>query len=177
MNLNVASYLCENDNTTFVGLNWKPCTKIEYDIQVYVPPTGTKVHNFLEDSNYTTNNAKPFVLVGTIGEEWTVNLKKVMTAYTFEGKPITEEIATTILSDGKKHTIRAIAGAEKMWAVQTNDQIDVTTSWGEVLKTNRPGVKHGSGDYLICYDENGSPKLDDMWVINGEIFPKTYKFI
>lgn len=175
-NLNIASYLCESDNTTFNGLNWQPCTKVEYDIQVYVPAPGTKVHNFLEDSYYTTDDKKPYVLVGTVGEEWTVDAKKVMKAYTFEGKPITEDILAK-LSDGEKHTIRAIAGAEKMFAVQTKEQIDVTTSWGEVLKTNRPGIKHGTGDYLICYDKNGSPDLNDMWVINGEIFPNTYKFI
>ena len=175
MNLNYAAYLCESDE--FSNLNWQPCTKVEYNIQVYVPPKGTKVHNFLENSDYVTNEMKPFVLVGTVGEEWTVNLKKVMTAYTFEGKPITEKIATNVLSDGKKHTIRAIAGAEKMFAVQTDKHINVTTSWGEVLMTNRPGIEHGTGDYLICYEKNGVPDLNDMWVINGEIFPKTYKFI
>lgn len=174
--LNYAAYLCESESE-FASLNWQPCVKIEYDIQVYVPPTGTKVYNFLEDSSYVTNDQKPYVLVGTVGEEWTVNLKKILTAYTFEGKPITEDVVTNILSDGEKHTIRAIAGAEKFFAVQTKDQINVTTSWGEVLKTNRPEVKHGEGDYLICYDKNGSPDLNDMWVINGTIFPNTYKFV
>ena len=158
-------------------MDYKPCTKIEYDIQMYIPEYGTKVHNFLEDSDYETNENKPVVLVGTAGEEWTVKMSKLTTAYTFDGKPITEEIVKSKLSDGQKHTIRAIAGAETMFAVQTNEQVEVKTPWGEVLKANRNGVEHGSGDYLICESKDGKPDFDNSWVINGLIFPKTYKFI
>ena len=157
--------------------NWKPCTKIEYDIQMYMPGPGKKVHNFLEDSYYETDDNKPVILVGTVGEEWTVQTNKLMKAYTYEGKPITEDIIKNKLSDGEKHTITAIAGAEKMFAYQTKEQQEVNTSWGETLKSNRDGIEHGDGDYIICASKDGSPNFDNTWVINGLIFPKTYKFI
>lgn len=172
-----AAYLCESTETNYSNYDWKPCTKIEYDIQVYIPKYGTKVHNFLEDSYYETNEKKPVVLVGTVGEEWTVNTKKLMTAYTYNGKPITEDVIKNELSDGSKHTIRAIAGAEKMFAAQTTEQVEVNTSWGETLKANRNGIKHGDGDYLVCSNDNGKPNFNDVWIVNGLIFLKTYKFI
>jgi hypothetical protein len=153
---------------------WFPCHKKEYDIQVYVPPIGTKVYNQLEDASYVTNETKPFVLVGTVGEEWTVDAKKLMKAYKYEHQPITEDVIKTTIGDGKKHSITAIAGAEMMFAAHTTEPVEVNTSWGETLQANRPGVEHGEGDYLVCSDKNGSPNLDDVWVVNGAIFPKTY---
>lgn len=175
--LKQAGYLCESEEKSLADYDWKPCTKIEYDIQMYMPGDGKKVHNFLEDSYYETDASKPVVLVGTVGEEWTVQTKKLMKAYKYKGQPITEEVIKNELSDGEKHTITAIAGAEKMFAVQTTEQIEVNTSWGETLKANRDGIKHGDGDYLVCANKGGSPDFSDTWVVNGLIFPKTYKFI
>ena len=154
-----------------------PCAKIEYDIQMYMPGPGVKVHNILENSDYETNDTKPVVLVGTVGEEWTVNTKKLMTAYTYNSKPITEDVIKNELADGNKHVIRTIAGAETMFAFQTKEKIKVSTSWGEVLEANRDGIEHGDGDYIICASKDGLPNFDNTWVINGLIFPKTYKFI
>ena len=42
------------------------CKKGSYSIHVYVPAPGTKVHNKLENSDYTTNETKPFVLVKSL---------------------------------------------------------------------------------------------------------------
>lgn len=154
---------------------WQPCSKIEYDIQVYVPKQGTEVYNNLEDSHYVTSEAKPFVLVGTVGEEWTVDAKKLMKAYTYEGNPITEDIVKGVLADGQKHKITAIAGGESLFSAQTTDQVEVNTSWGETLKANRPGISHGNGDFLLCGNNDGQPDLNHVWVVNGEIFPKTYQ--
>lgn len=174
-NLEIASYLCEDDSFDTSG--WKKCEKVEYDIHVYVPKIGTKVHNSLEDSNYITDEKKPYVLIGTAGEEWTVQAKKLLTAYKFNNKPITKKILEDILSDGKKHKITAIAGAETFFAKHTKEKISVKTSWGETLKANREGIEHGNGDYLICTSKDDKPNFDDMWVINGLIFKKTYRFI
>lgn len=50
----------------------------------------------------------------------------------------------------------------------------VQTSWGSTLLANAPGVSHGTGDFLVCNDVGGMPDFNDMRVVNGEVFPKTY---
>ena len=42
------------------------------------------------------------------------------------------------------------------------------------MYANRQGVKHGKGDFIIASDAGNKPNLSDIWVVNGEIFPKTY---
>lgn len=51
----------------------------------------------------------------------------------------------------------------------------VQTFWGDTLLANRPGIGHGFGDFLVCADNGcGQPNLNDVWVVNGEVFPRTY---
>ena len=42
------------------------------------------------------------------------------------------------------------------------------------MLANRAGVSHGYGDYLVCADIQGMPNMNDVWVVNGEVFPRTY---
>lgn len=50
----------------------------------------------------------------------------------------------------------------------------VKTSWGDTLYANRPGIDHGMGDFLVCADADGRPNLNDVWIVNGEVFAYTY---
>ena len=154
------------------------CHKKEYSIEVYVPEPGTKVHNKLENSDYVTDEKKPFVLVGTAGEEWTVDAKKLTKTYTLDGKDI-DDAAIQEISDGQKHTITTKADAGINWCkfVPKNIKCKVDTSWGETLEVNRSGIPHGDGDYIVTSDKGGEPDLSDRWVVNGEIFQKTYEIL
>ena len=63
-----------------------------------------------------------------------------------------------------------------IYAYQTTKKVDVVTSWGEVLHANRDGVPHGEGDFIVfAADHNGKINKNDSWVVNGEIFLKTYE--
>ena len=43
------------------------------------------------------------------------------------------------------------------------------------MYANRPGISHGHGDFLLCPDDGmGHPNLNDVWVVNGKVFPTTY---
>lgn len=64
--------------------------KKKYDIWMCMPGPGKNVTNFLEGSHYVTNENKPFVLSGTVGECWTVDAKKLFKTYRlFGGQPLT----------------------------------------------------------------------------------------
>jgi hypothetical protein len=164
--------------------NWKSTHKKSYSIWMCRPAFGTKVSNFLEGSNYTTDVNKQFVLSGTAGEQWVVDVNKLAKTYTFEdGTPITPESLQKKCDkadqiDWVKLTTKPDAGTNYAFFLDINRRetinFPVKTSWGELLLANRPEVQHLKGDFLVCADKDGHPNLNDVWVVNGEIFPKTY---
>lgn len=166
--------------------NWKKTCKKKYDIWMCMPGPGKSVTNFLEGSHYVTNENKPFVLSGTAGECWTVDMKKLFKTYAlFGGQPLSVEYLKSKLIHGKLDWVHleTLADGAINWAFYLDPRkygkqavinFPVQTSWGETLLANRPEVKHGIGDFLVCADNNMSPNLQDVWVVNGAIFPKTY---
>ena len=178
--------------TTYDGLGtWFETRKKAYSIHACRPHLGSKVYNFLEDSHHITDADKCFVLCGTIGEKWVINLKELQDTYTFDnGQPIQSEVlykhlykwvsggngvSTPILDWIKINTIQN--ESRKYWALTLPKCIKnypVITAWGNILIANREGIGHGSSDYLVCPDKNGSPNLMNVWVVNGQIFPNTY---
>lgn len=167
-------------------MNWKPTRKKVYSVWACVPKQGTKVHNLLEGSNYITSLERPMVLCGTVGEMWVIDLNKFARTYVMpDGRAITKEALQSM--------VRHIDGMEciewfKVKTMSMNQPLNfaipvplsiknfpVNTSWGDVLYANRTGVRHGKGDFLVCASQNGMPCLSDMWVVNGEVFPTTYR--
>ena len=161
--------------------NWKRTHKKSYEVYVCRPLPGAECTNKFEGTHYVTDQNKQFIISGTAGETWTIDVNKLAKTYTFaDGTPITPETLTKKCDnrgqmDWQKMKTRADAGTN--WAFflpKSIQNFPVQTSWGDTLLANRPGVGHGLGDFLVCGDAGGQPNLSDMWVVNGEIFPRTY---
>ncbi len=155
--------------------NYKRTNKKKYVITVYRPPMGTCVYNVLEDVNYVTDEKKQFVLEGTAGELWVIDSGKLQKTYTLtDGSPLTLGYLKSHMTD-KGIKIKTTTGVTN-WAmfVPMQYQVQVPTSWGDVLTANRPGIPHGAGDFIVCADNNGQPNFKDKWVVNGAIFRDTY---
>lgn len=171
--------------------NYKRTRKKKYTIKASMPPVGTKVHNHLEKVDYITDENKKFVLTGTVGEQWVVDVNKLMKTYTFEnGQPITKQELPYMLKDcmdkAKAKVCKVIPrfniqtivdnSTPTNWAifVPVKYTFQIPTSWGDILTVNAPGIPHGTGDFIVCSDLNGYPNMNDRWVVNGEIFADTY---
>lgn len=138
-----------------------------------------KIFNYLEKAVYIPNERKPFIIQGTVGELWVVDPEKLVKTYEMpDGTPISPEDV------GLGWTkIKTRPDSSHNWAMQISPavygdaatKIEIKTSWGDVLHPNAAGIPHGSGDYAVCSDNNGSPNLEDMWVVNGEVFLNTYQ--
>lgn len=160
--------------------NFKPARKKSYTIWACMPEVGTKVHNFLENSDYVTDNNQKFVLSGTRGEMWTVTAAKLGQTYTFgDGTPITSATMMPKLTDGviDWFQVKTITnGNVSLFAafVPAPYQFQVQTSWGTVLQGNRPGIPHGMGDFVLRNSVNGQPDMSSAWIVNGAVFADTY---
>lgn len=159
--------------------NYKTARKKSYTIWCAKPSLGTTVYNNLEDCNYTTTAEKQFVLSGTRGEQWVIDINKLAKTYTFgDGTPITEEALKAKLKNGviDWFQVKTITDNNTLFAVfvPANYQFQVPTSWGDVLNGNRPEIAHGKGDFVLCANANGQPNVQDRWIVNGAVFADTY---
>lgn len=157
--------------------------KGDYIIQARNAYPGEYVYNELEGSEYITSEEKPVILRGTVGEMWTVSFDKLMRTYTYaDGVPINEADTLGwrfVPSADEWWDIRPIQdpNAPTVFAYQTDpdEQVQVETSWGEVLTANRPGIPHGNGDWIVfANDGYGKPNENDSWIVNGAVFETTY---
>lgn len=161
--------------------NWKRTHKKSYEVYVCRPLPGTKCSNKFEGSNYVTDDKKQFIISGTRGETWVIDVNKLAKTYTFaDGTPITPDtLRQKCNPSGQMNWQKMKTRPDNCnnWAFHLPKSIQnfpVKTSWGDTLLANRPGVEHLLGDFLLCSDNNGQPNLNDVWVVNGEIFPTTY---
>ena len=167
---------------------YKQTRKKKYTIAVSMPELGTHVTNFLEGANYITDKNKPFVLTGTVGEQWVIDGNKLAKTYTFENGDIID--AKTCKSRMKecyneagnkitymqRQRITTKPNSIINWAIFVPKEIicQIPTSWGDILTVNNPNIPHGLGDYIVCSDAGNAPNLEDRWVVNGLIFQNTY---
>lgn len=169
--------------------NWKRTCAKQYEVYICMPAPGTKTRNALEKCVYTTNQERPFIISGTLGETWTIDADKFASKY---GVRKTEGLVPVDINkynqaylngqtiDWRKFEARP--GQSRVWAFfldidkygNAAKNFPVNTSWGDKLTANRTGVPHGHGDFLLCEDANGRPDLNNMWVVNGRVFVRTY---
>jgi hypothetical protein len=170
-------------NTNVLSLSWKKTKKKVYNVWVCKPGVGTKVHNKLENVDYVVTKERPFVISGTVGEMWCISFDKLVKTYKFAtGEPISlDGLKRRGTEDGLMgwQLIQTYGGTgEDYFAsflpIGKVKNFPVQTSWGDVLTANASGVSHGKGDFLLCPSNNGQPCLNDVWVVNGLVFPKTY---
>ncbi|MBQ6494059.1 MAG: hypothetical protein IJI92_09380 [Erysipelotrichaceae bacterium] len=155
---------------------WFLTGKKKYTVQAMMVSKETSFHNDLEAVDYTVNDdGETVILKGMAGEMWTSPLDKVTETYT---KPDGTQISIDDFSRKDAYIdIVTIPKTDSNFAMFVPIGISVTveTASGDILHTNLDNAGHKNGDYLICrVDENGDPDLNNVWVLNGELFPEYY---
>ena len=156
--------------------NWKKTHKKSYEVYMCRPQLGTKCRNVLEGIDYETNQEKQFIISGTIGETWVVDINALAKSYTFlDGTQITTQTLSAKCDNRGQiewTKIKTKSDAGNCWAFFLPKSIHNFPV--RYYTANMSGVNHGYGDFLLCDDINGQPNLDRIRVINGVVFPKTY---
>ncbi len=151
--------------------------------------------NVLEQHNWTTSPNKPFVLTGTVGERWPVNLSN-MSAYDVDLATISIDPVTISTKDpSAQEFMVAVLIPEGMsakvipsWSFKDDGTIDES----QIMVANSVSslVSHNGGDYMVAKHIPGQPeymqlpeeqrnsleavKLYDPRIVNGSIIQTTY---
>lgn len=133
-----------------------------YFVSIRKVEPGTECYNKLEDSHYTTDEDRCYIVTGTCGEEWPINATKLQNKYGLDPDS---------MQTGERQSVKVEGGGNEIYAFRANGQHDVQTSWGDVLKANRDGIGHGRGDMIVSDTPDFS---GDVWVVNGKAFANTY---
>lgn len=145
------------------------------------------MYNFLCKNADITNEKRPFVLCGTMGEMWAVNANSLARTYIFasDDSEITSESlqkragTSKGILDWTKVKTRADSAECYAQFIPLPKTGQVQTAWGSILTVNDPRVKvHGKGDFIL-YEmlPNGQPNNKDKRVVNGAVFKNTYNNI
>lgn len=162
---------------------WQPTQKVTYEIWAKQAPEGQALYNHLEDADYKTKPGKDIVLSGTVGEQWPVSPDKVAKTYVTPGQDSFQGFDTSGANNGWTKLQSKAEPEPTVFAMQIPSSIKnfpVQTSWGETLYANSTKSEgHGKGDFLVCEMKEGEdgkkvPNMDDMRVVNHDIFVSTY---
>ena len=164
------------------------CQKKEYNIECCIPPKGIEIYNHLEDAHYITNDIEKVLMKGLMDEIWIIDLRTLMHSYKFlDGEEITME---TLNNRGKIIDADLIMNWQRVSSINNSPKfaqlvpkiykLQITTKYGTLLNVNSNNSisNHNLGDYILCsINKDGTPNLKDKWVVDGNIFAKTYNFI
>lgn len=161
------------------------------------------LYQYIVKNGYLITENAPFVLSGTQGEMWTISADKLAKIYTFaSGEAITNATFTDrckvisnkgVVTEPRGSLPTNINNIVMPWQklatkqgdsnevltfachVPVNEVLQIQTSWGAVLTVNDKHSKHGKGDFVLCSaTADGTPNLNDKWVVNGLVFGATY---
>lgn len=147
--------------------------KRSYRVRIRRGRTGEPVYNVLEDAHYSVNDKQPFILTGTVGEQWCIGEEKLLKQYQITKEQL-DSIGTTDQWLFTRQT------PECVWASLVpieQGTFTVDTSWGTTLTGNSEGIEHMYGDFKVYADLNGAPNTNDCWIVNGYVFFHTYQAV
>lgn len=168
---------------------WKHTRKKRYSVQVRLGINGEVLYNPLENRKYVVTKETPIVLIGVCGEKYAISIDYLKENFKrTDGSCITEDYlrglkpfryvklfrnTDDVYIDGKtQYTNYALL---VRFAVYRN--IPIKMKDGVLVFANAEGIHHGKGDYLVCGVKDCKPDFNDIKVVNGEVFAKTYSMI
>ena len=177
--MDVETFLKKIEEVGLFG-NWFPTEKKIYTIEAKFPSQTESFSNDLEVMSYKVGpEDNKLILKGVVGELWPNKIEKVLKVYTHEdGSPLTIDDFRNAQDEFIK--IKTVPSSGKYFAFQVPLDMEVYRNYsnGEKMYANykgHPDAMHGNGDFLICEaNERGEPDTSHVWVVNGNVFPKTY---
>lgn len=172
---------------------WIKCKKKSYVIEACKVSEATRIFNPLERSDVEVNKGE-IILRGLLGEVWVIAESKFEERYTdLDGNSLTTIVqkdsfewtkVATKASDAIYYALRIPREKEcGLYGMKTerSEEAKYFNEKGEMFRTvfeinSKDSISdHGKGDCLMCMAKSdGTPDCDDIWVVDGYLFEKTY---
>jgi len=158
--------------------------RIQYEAIITKPALGTRVYNKTRDTVSIVTEEKPYLITGPANERYVVDSDFIRDHYIippeYDTNPKFKKKYDKKLNSSKGVTLKSVENDTPFYAVKIpEDQIFfIYDEYGEKQQGNflNPSVNHDGGDYAVCHRaKTGGPDFDRMFVVNGELFSKTYK--
>ena len=166
--------------------------EVDGEKAVYAIKYGT---NDLEQNNWSTNPARPYIITGTVGERWPVKPSN-LSAYEVNPEDIIVSPLTISTKDPSDQEFMVCTRIPSEYSVR------VTTKWAyrddgtidesQILTANSEDskIRHADGDYLVAKHIEGKPEYIELpeevrntkeaaalyspRIINGSVMATTY---
>lgn len=133
---------------------------------------------------YAVSDATPYVVMGVAGELYCLSEQTLVSRYYWVDTAMSDN-ATRVFNPKVLHwaksgwiPVKPRTDNTSAFAcfVPVSISGQLRTTWGTELSINMrgAGISHGKGDFVIAADINGSPSMQDRWVVNGELFGFLY---
>lgn len=163
---------------------WKSTTMKKHDVYVCMPPIGTSWSNKLTGVSGVTNSQSRFLLSDYVGDQYCISAVQLAENYRFidgfdiNKKSLSAHMINNVIDwmhleakTAKNYWVFYIES--KKYGVSKIANCLLHTVYGDVV-ANKSGIKHGSGDFLVCSDLNGRPNFSDVRLVNGNLFSLEY---
>ena len=156
---------------------WFPVIKSSYQVKVtkYLP--GQKISCPLMGFNYEVTQDSMFVITGPCGERFPISSPNLQRDYlTPDGNRINQDFLVPLKFE---MTVDAVSRALpiKYFAkkIPLDEKKVFPNRYSQNPVSNRDGIPHGTGDYLVITEKTMADFGSDFTLVNGLVFEKTYK--
>lgn len=174
---------------------WQKCKKKQYRVKARKDGIAQDVYNVLENCTVAVREDE-IVLRGLFGEEWPIGKTKFLDRYVLpnngslaelvEQRSFAEIDVLTKACETEYYCLFVPRDQEcGIYGMPTDEieKCEYRTADGKgyraLFRINSKDSlsDHGNGDYVVCCSKNGEPDVDDMWVVDGNVFLKTYQLV
>lgn len=143
--------------------------KADYQVKITKVPEGLCIFNHLDNSNCMTTQDRCFVVTGLQGEQWPIKEKDVKKYLNLDGSAI--EIESWKMGENK--TVKTNTNGPHILAYIANEkeEFPAPESWG----MTEPLVANPGDAIAYTMKEDGTPDINDKYVIDATVFGRTYE--
>lgn len=182
-----------NDIPELFSAEWRKCRKCSYTVKAMRSMEIKSVYNILERSTVSVG-PDDVIIVSLLGERYVISKERFLARYEhIDGSDLSDiidkenfdliEVRTKAVDEVNLCLFIPKAHHCGIYGMPTNDESKVVyrdtagNGYQTLFQVNSPQSisTHGDGDYLLCDSINRAHP--DMWVVDGEVFGKTYEII
>ena len=143
--------------------------KALYEVKIIKAPADLSIYNHLDNSNCVTTEERCFVVTGLQGEQWPIKGKDLKKYLNLDGTAI--DVAAWELGEVKIVKTNTNGPHILAYIAEEREEFAAPASWCMA----EPLVANPGDTIAYTMKEDGTPDLEDKYVIDATVFGRTYE--